>query len=167
MSWFAQEGMKRGFHADQEVVYPEPKELSFQKKRKADLVWVTDPERDLADDVFVLHLESETDQRYVELTIDLVAYSPFKPLPAAVAFLHRKTAKKSKRDFLADTLGYAIKRFRGKERTLLLIMDMVWDEGDPFYGYIIDGKGKHRKRLAAGVLHKWRSSVYYGLKLEE
>ena len=91
MSWFAQEGMRLGFHSDQEVVYPEPKELALQKQRKADLVWVTDPDRNLSDDVFALHLESETNQAKVELTIDLVAYSPFRPLPAVVAFLHRRS----------------------------------------------------------------------------
>lgn len=169
--WFAQEGIRLGYHADQEVEYKESKELSKlyplekkQEKRLADLIWVTDPKRNLNDDVFVLHLESETNKDNRNLTIDLLAFSPFRPLHNVVACLHRIEGNRA--GFSSGSLRYAITRFRGSGRTLLLLINTVWDEGDFLYGYIIDGRGKPRKKRASCVLHKWRGAEYFGLKPE-
>lgn len=166
MRWFAHEGMSRGFHVEQEVVYPEPSQLAAQKERKADMVWVTDPDRPLDKDVFFLHLESETEEQYVELTLDLLAYSPFKPLPLAVAILHRVTTK-SKPEFVGKTLAYAMKRFKSSTRTLLVMLDLVWNEGDGFLGLIVRGDGSWKQRTARGLLYRWRGAEYFDLKLEE
>ncbi len=165
MSWFAKEGMGRGFHVDQEVEYPEPPEIGAQKKRRADLVWITDPDRPLKDEVFALHVESETGEKWGELTVSLLAYSPFKPLPAVVGVLHKTTQRKSKRAFARSIVKYASKRLKNRNREMLLILDLFWEEGDPIYGCIIDRRGSVRIHLAEGLYHKWRKEKYYDLKL--
>ena len=167
ISWFANEGLRKGYHVDQEIRYDEPPQIGEQIYRYADLVWVTNPDFETKDEVFMLHLESETGEDWAELTVDLVTYSPFKPLPMAICLVHRTKKKKSQKEFASDLVKYAINRCKGRARTLLLMMDLVWNDGDPFYGVVIDGKGLSSTKMASGVLHDWRGGTYYDLKLEK
>lgn len=167
VGWFAQEGLRRGFHVDQEIRYDEPTQIAAQTYRQADLVWVKKPNFTPKKRVFVLHLESETGEEWAELTIDLVAYSPFRPLPVAVCLVHRRKEAKSQQEFAKSLVKHAEKRFKNQKRALLLMMDLVWDDGDPFYGCVIDGKGLSRVNAASGVLHDWRGGTYFDLKLEK
>jgi hypothetical protein len=131
--WFHAAGLQAGFHVEQE--HPLPK-IPGERLRRADLLWVRDPDR--IDDTAELHWESETHpdlgwrtkdgkrdwQGNGMLTIGILTESRLRPLPYLVAIL----SMVQNLEVARELVEYAENMLKGTGRRMLLILDFVKPE---------------------------------------
>jgi hypothetical protein len=150
--WFAQQGLNCGFHVEQEF-------------HRADLVWFKTTEGGPTKGNVALHLESETLEDNADFTLRLLAGSLFPNVEAVIAFLHVEHSGHRGRE-IAEKLCKASRVLMDNvNRRMLLIIDAVWNQGDDFFGWIIEPQKSLVSYRAVGTKYLWNTLEYLDLNL--